>query len=143
MAETLLSPKASLAVIISVEQPPKILLTKRHQPEKPTHHGKWHLPGGTIEELEAPEATLKREIHEELGWSTLQVVRYISVTQEKSPSSDTLQLFHLFLVTASTTLPINISNDLESSEARWFEVSEVTKLATFPLVTQALAAFDL
>ena len=44
-----------------------VLLTKRYAPEIPEYHSKWELPGGKIEQGEAVEEAIEREILEETG----------------------------------------------------------------------------
>ena len=48
-----------------IRQKNLILITRR--PEGSRYAGLWEFPGGKIEEIEAPEQCLEREIFEELG----------------------------------------------------------------------------
>lgn len=36
---------------------------------EPSYKPHWDIPGGTVDAEEAPWATAKREVHEELGWT--------------------------------------------------------------------------
>ena len=69
------SPKASGAWLISnvtlvvacalVDADKRVLIAQR--PEGKTLAGLWEFPGGKVEPGERPEATLIRELHEEIG----------------------------------------------------------------------------
>ena len=61
------SPRARLLVVAAalVDADGRVLLQQR--PEGKSMAGLWEFPGGKIEPGETPEATLIRELHEELG----------------------------------------------------------------------------
>jgi 8-oxo-dGTP diphosphatase len=45
----------------------RVLLIRRNEPDIPSIHGQWELPGGKIEFGEAPAKTAEREVFEETG----------------------------------------------------------------------------
>ncbi|MBO1267460.1 (deoxy)nucleoside triphosphate pyrophosphohydrolase [Arthrobacter cavernae] len=53
------------AVVDSLENPSRLLAARRTAP--PQFAGMWEFPGGKVEQGEAPEAALHRELAEELG----------------------------------------------------------------------------
>ncbi|MFE4195516.1 (deoxy)nucleoside triphosphate pyrophosphohydrolase [Paenarthrobacter sp. NPDC056912] len=53
------------AVVDSLETPTRLLVARRTAP--PQFAGMWEFPGGKVEDGEAPEAALHRELVEELG----------------------------------------------------------------------------
>lgn len=58
-----------------IEQNGKFLIGKR--PADKPYGGKWEFPGGKIENGEAPEACLQREVKEELGTSLKTINPYL------------------------------------------------------------------
>lgn len=57
------------AIVDSLERPVRLLVARRTAPE--AFAGMWEFPGGKVEEGEAPEDGLRRELHEELGVSVV------------------------------------------------------------------------
>src|SRR5215213_7649655 len=89
----------------------------------------WDLFGGHVEPGEKHEATLVREVQEELGvtptaWTFLETVTQPLPSDSKGepPSADVL-IAHLYLVTAWTGDPINRQPE-EHSEIHWFTLQE-------------------
>ena len=58
-------PTVLVAAVALIDAKGKILLAKR--PEGKSMPGLWEFPGGKVEEGEAPESALVRELKEELG----------------------------------------------------------------------------
>ena len=57
-----------VAACALVDTDRRVLITQR--PEGKAMAGLWEFPGGKVEDGETPEATLVRELHEELGVET-------------------------------------------------------------------------
>ena len=117
------NPKYALAVAAAfVEHKDKFLLT--FDPK----FGFWRVPGGRIERGESPEATLRREMKEELGIS-VKVGKFIGfgrdnvwVRTEKRPRSRCILYF--YTKTRSNRLKPLKS---EVSKFRWLTIEEIKR----------------
>lgn len=108
--------------VIIINNKQEVLLVKR---TKGADAGNlWSLPGGTCEEGENKEDTLKREIQEELGFSVSSFSFFRSfeiVTSEKTV------IANYFFGTIKGSIVIN---KIELSEYNWFNKSNIpTNLA--------------
>jgi 8-oxo-dGTP diphosphatase len=83
-------PTLIVAAAVIVEDG-RVLLTQRPGGTHLEHL--WEFPGGKVEEGEAPEAALVRELREELGIETV-VDEILEVTFWRYPSRDVLLLFY-------------------------------------------------
>jgi len=93
---------------------------------RPENFGKWCLPGGKIDEGDGSlVATLRRELHEELGvWAHI----HRQIDQWEEMRDDGLRLHHIFHV----TLPAFevIPDPVEILGVRWFCADEILPLST-------------
>ncbi|MEX0896360.1 MAG: NUDIX hydrolase [Patescibacteria group bacterium] len=135
--------QAAVAVILDQEGKSQILLTRRQQPEKPHKHNRWHLPGGAVEEGELPSETIARELEEELTLKSFTHIAHKTVEVPNSDFNDQMTLFHLFLIATSQSADLNITQDPDANDIRWFELKDMAKIQSFPLVTLAIATFKL
>lgn len=86
----------------------------------------WTLPGGMMKRREAPEATIRREVREEVGVS-LEIVHPIGVFTDRSAyRHDTVHVF----VAPAPSVDIDIDPG-EILEARWFPVTALPPLSTY------------
>jgi 8-oxo-dGTP diphosphatase len=69
----------------------RLLITQRTQP--PALAGNWEFPGGKIEEGEAPEVALARELREEIGVD-VRVGRIWDVLFHRYPDFDLIMLVY-------------------------------------------------
>jgi 8-oxo-dGTP pyrophosphatase MutT (NUDIX family) len=97
----------------------KVLLVKHADAGKPDY-GVWLLPAGSVKLGESFEEALKREINEETGLS-IKIVR--KLTEHIDPY--TKKKLVNFLCTPLTS-SVEISSEL--SEAKWFDLKEITML---------------
>lgn len=132
----------SLAVISDSSTPPRVLLTRRNEPNSSDRHNKWHLPGGKAEPGETPEKALQRELLEELKWQYTNIVQSMMFTKP-GYEAETLAIYHIYLVLSSPSDSFDNSSNHESTEMRWFPIAEIEVDDTFPSVMQALSALNI
>lgn len=53
------------ALVDDLDRPSRLLAARRRKPQRLS--GRWEFPGGKVDDGEAPEAALRRELAEELG----------------------------------------------------------------------------
>lgn len=117
--------KVPVAVAVIVNSKGEILLTKRNDPKNLNVHLKWQLPGGGIEKKETPHQACIREILEETGYGikllskTSQVIRHSYLNKE--------YILHGFKAKVVSGT-INVENDDETLDAKWFDISKIGKL---------------
>jgi len=109
----------------------QILLTKRNEPQSPQSHGKWQVPGGGIESSEQPVETLIREIREEVG-ITVEILSHTPIVYTCLSENDQALLLLGFPCLYSSGV-IDISQDSESSEYKWFVPSQINYSDCLPL----------
>lgn len=115
------NPKGTVAAVVIKEG--KLLVLKRDQEPG---RGQWDLPGGFMNEGEAPEAALRRELKEELGvdGATLDLIGWFPGTYVWQ-GREFAVLSGAFLA----ELPGEIVINYESSAYQWVPVQEVGELA--------------
>lgn len=110
-----------LGVIFNSEG--KILITKRNEPEDPTSHNKWQLPGGGIEFGEHPKQTLIRELKEETGFHVSLLSQNPLVYSETG--SDAVHFLFFMYPCLVKNGALDLSLDPETSEAVWATLEEI------------------
>ncbi|MGH3457311.1 (deoxy)nucleoside triphosphate pyrophosphohydrolase [Aeromicrobium sp.] len=127
------------AVIVdSLANPRQVLATRRTRPE--ALKGKWEFPGGKVEDGEAPDDALIREVQEELD-VTLMLGHEITPSGGAWPISDRFAL-RIFTAEIFVGTPrLRVSHD----QVIWLSVDELTSvdwldadLAALPAVAQEL-----
>jgi 8-oxo-dGTP diphosphatase len=105
----------------------KILLTQRFSPESPSVHLQWQLPGGEINKDETPSSACVREFLEETGYTVEVVSKEASIIVHPYGGKQyTLYGFKVRLISGT----INVSLDVETNDAKWFDHDEWKKLKT-------------
>src|SRR6185503_8810308 len=102
-----------------IVQSNKILLGQRAA-ERDFYPDVWDMFGGHVEPGEAHEATLVRELQEELG-ITPSEWRFLETLSVSLPETSEAMVVHLFLVTAWTGTPFNRQPE-EHSLIHWFNL---------------------
>lgn len=98
----------------------RALLCHRH-PDRRWFPNVWDLPGGHIDDGEAPADTVVRELREELGVEVLEAV--LLDIPVAAPDAET----HAYLVTRWEGTPENLAPD-EHDDLRWVTVDELAGL---------------
>jgi 8-oxo-dGTP diphosphatase len=101
----------------------KMLLGKRLKAD--SFYGQWCTFGGLSKTGEAAEATLRRELHEELGISVLNP-RFIAVVECKLPEKREKLQQHFYVVKHWKG---KITNKAEHMEIKWFALDELKRLS--------------
>lgn len=112
---------AACAVILRQN---RVLLGRRSQ-TRSYYPGAWDLFGGHVEPFEQPEATIIRELTEELGIVAVQP-KLLCIAPEPRPDTHGLGEFHVFLVTDWIGEP-NLNNE-EHERIAWFSQEEISGL---------------
>lgn len=95
----------------------KILIAKRNKGD--ALGGLWEFPGGKLEEGETPEATLRREIEEELG-AEIEVGSFIGKNLHNYPHiSIELYAYYAYCLKGEFKA-------LEHQELKWVQASELS-----------------
>ena len=121
------------AVIVdSLADPQYVLAARRSRPE--ALKGRWEFPGGKVEEGEAPDVALIREVREELGL-TLMLGHELTPSGKDWPISDRLTL-RIFLaeIFVGTPRP-GESHDM----LRWLSADELDGVDWLEADREALA----
>ncbi|SHG96587.1 ADP-ribose pyrophosphatase YjhB, NUDIX family [Kaistia soli DSM 19436] len=104
----------------------RLLLGKR-APHRKAYAGKWDVIGGRVEDGEALEDALVRELREEIGVAPLEWEDLCSLP-DMGPEAQGPSTYHMFAVRAWTGGQPRIANH-EHSALRWFTVAEASALA--------------
>jgi len=116
-----------VAVAVIINNEGQVLLTQRYSPESPEWHLKWQLPGGGVEKNETVEEACIREAYEETGFHIKLVgTSPFIVKSEYEGRRYLLNGFKAEVVSGT----INTEKDIETADAKWFDVSEIGSLKT-------------
>jgi len=109
--------KIILCVNALIKKDNKILLVKRV--ESDNEGGLWSIPGGTVEESEALEDALSREIFEELGISNLKY-NFFDIIEIFNNKTRILAFY--FYTEINDNIDIKLAHN-ELSDYSWFDCS--------------------
>ncbi len=101
----------------------KVLLAKR--PAHKKRGGLWEFPGGKVEEGEAPQEALRRELLEELG-ILVEVGEEVAVVDHDYPE------VAIRLICFSCQIKEGEPRALEGQELGWFEPEEIDNISLAP-----------
>lgn len=111
------------AVIINPEG--KMLLAKRGQKAK-NERGRWEFPGGAVEFGDTMEATIKREMKEELDVE-IEVLKLLSPIDHIIPEENQHWVTSTFIAKIVKGAP-KIMEQEKCDEIGWFSLEELEKL---------------
>lgn len=102
----------------------KVMLIRR---AIPPFQGEWALPGGFVRLNESLEETARRELQEETGITKIFLEQlYTFGDVERDPRDRIVTVAYYALINLSTQV---ISASTDASEAQWFPVNDLPKLA--------------
>lgn len=107
-----------------IEYGGKMLVAQRKYNDR--FGGLWEFPGGKIEDGEAKEAAIRRELDEELGID-VEVGRLVLVTEDEIPEMKII--FHLFECSIKTGEP----QAIDCQEVKWVTLEELEGLKLAPV----------
>jgi 8-oxo-dGTP diphosphatase len=120
-----------VAAGVLIDEAGKMLIAKR--PDGKDMAGLWEIPGGKVNEGEAPEIALARELKEELGIQTSPGC-FLPLTF----LSHRYETFHLIMFVYVCRKWNGIPMGLEGQELKWIRTNELVKYdmpaANLPLV---------
>lgn len=110
-------------LITQNNQTPQVLLIKRkHYP----FEGFWALPGGFVDENEAPEEAVAREMLEETGVSFPNFIQFRTYGKPgRDPRGHTISIvFYAF-----TPIALNAIGTDDAADAQWFDIDKIPEMA--------------
>lgn len=111
-------------LLVDEDENPRILLGHR-APSRAFYPNVWDMPGGHCAEGEAPEATLVRELQEEIG-VTPRAWRQLGVVEAADQIGEGVRI-HVFIVTQWSGSPVNLAPD-EHDTLAWFTLDAACRL---------------
>lgn len=119
----------AVAVIFNSDN--KVLLARRYNPERAHSHAKWNFPGGSIDYGEHPKDTAIRETKEEVGL-TIKALSDRPIIEVHTRDEVKIDYIILAFVCEYVHGDIDLTQDEETTEAKWFAVSEINFEETLP-----------
>ena len=120
-----------VSAVALIDRDGRVLLAQR--PEGKSMAGLWEFPGGKMEEGETPEATLVRELHEELGIET-----WDSCLAPLTFASHKYEDFHLLMPLYACRKWSGIVQPKEGQTLKWVAARDLSKYpmpaADLPLI---------
>ena len=101
----------------------KMLMGRRHDPARPTFHGKWEFPGGKMEYGEDLTGNVIREIKEETGYDidVIERLNHITIDYSEDFNYQAYLIPHLCRITGGSEK----YHDAELSELKFFNIDEL------------------
>ena len=123
----------TIVVALIKDEQGRLLLAKRHEPEKPEIHGRWEFVGGGIEFGETPEQAIKREVMEEAGVQVEVTGLFPKIISDIQEFKDGSKL-QVIIITyeckiLSGTLAAGLNEEI--AELKYFSVGEIKNLESF------------
>jgi len=131
------------AIGICINNKKEILLTQRHEPQRPQIHLKWQLPGGGIEFGETTQQTVKRELLEEIGCKIkiIKLIPYITTHIYHYPKTDIQVTLISYLVKIISNKPH--STHYETAAVKWIKPDKINFADCLPKTEEIIRATKL
>lgn len=130
---------------LPVQKDKKVLLTRRHSPNRLDWHKKWQIAGGELEFGETTKECLHRELWEELRVkpkilhpNPIAVTSIWYADEEKTKMDDHILLLAYLVDIGDQTPDLSQDPEEETSEYAWYTLEEAKKLDRLPLTLEIL-----
>ena len=120
-----------VAIAVIFDHNKKVLLTQRYSPDVLTWHNKWQLPGGKVKQKEKITDAAIREAKEEVGIE-IELLTDIPLEYVNEYPQESIIAKLLCFPAIHKNGTVNIKNDAETKDARWYDFNQIHQLDCLP-----------
>lgn len=121
----------TVAIAVIFDSRKKILLTQRYSPNVLTWHNKWQLPGGKVKQKENIADAAIRETREEVGIE-IELLTDVPFEYVNEYPRESIIAKLLCFPAIHKSGTVNIKNDSETWDAKWYNLSQIHQLDCLP-----------